>query len=1432
MKTKSTNRFVSLALALIMLMTCVSFSPLAMRASAEGADSSKYVFDVGDLELVAKGAKNGKTESAGTDEYFTVCYGDSNAQVVENATGFEGGYTSTKRLDFGGATSDSQFSGRKRVIEFTTSGKASVTVWWQCGTSDGRYVALYNADTKDFIYSDDINVALDTTENKNKADTTKDKTYISTYELDAAGTYRIGCGYNTCYLFKVEVTESAAGTDTPVETKDYTLEAKDLETIASTSGSTQEGTATEDGKYFTVNWGEKGRVLDGKNVSYEDGYTSTKWIDFNGGTSSAPTRTIQFTAGDSGILKIWWGNDGSAERGLQVYKLDGAAATAITDAYFKTAGKSTKYDEFEIEAGNTYCIGGPDGTIYFTKIVVTEGKLPEAPTRPEWSQVAAPTIGEITQDGGTIKVPVTADVGNNGGDKIAVVMTDANGNELDSAASTVKDKGNYTLEFSSAKNSGTYKFKAVLSRKDETDVKESAEKEFTFLLPLDKPTISSATSKGNGSVELEWSAVKEATSYIIYCDGEEVGTATETKFMVTGLTVGQTYSFTVKAVRDGVPAEKASDAKTATVAEQAQQTWSFMWFGTSTSKTKNYYEGELNEDGKVTVVAKGGGGKFLYQEPGGEGVSFYYTAIPTNVNFTLRAKMKIDERKLNISQEGAGIMAMDSLPETPFDSSYKHTTNLYRVGAQQLKYYYDENRGVVFDTSADSYNMQIGLGTNAKTGATASDKSNMLLENATLETIAADKGYDSGTYCTIGGDPNPGKNVIAEIDEMILELQRNNTGYFLSYYTVDGELVKTQKYYDPKALDVLDSDFVYVGFTAAREVTATFSDVTLTTIAPEKDAPAEAKPITEITPTVSVGSATSANSTKYTLLLKSNVSGKVKVISNSTTVAEDVVLDGSINYVSIEFAIVVGNNKIEIIFTPDEEQASFDEFTKLTSTADVTKTIMVRLDDVAKDQKNLYVSPSGSSSGSGTKDDPFDVYTAVNIAKPGQTIILMEGRYNLTKNLLIDRGMNGTSENPIRMISDPDAKSRPVFDLQGISTMTAAGDYWYFYGFDVTNSVKAGLVVAGNHSTFELINAYSNEDTGIYIHAKNNSNDPRSLWPSYNLILNCTSYDNADAITGGGNADGFAAKLTVGEGNVFDGCVAYNNSDDGWDLFAKESSGPIGAVTIRNCIAYNNGKNLDGSLVGDGNGFKMGGSGIPGEHKIYDSVAFNNDNNGIDCNSSPNIQVYRCTSYNNGNYNIRLETTSSYADPTAYVVDGLVSFRFEKARATGVNDKVDPKNGQTLSVLESVINYYWSKGNSNGETLSADMFKDLDFNGYERSADGKIDLKGFLALSDKAPQALTSIFKALDGNYTTYDYASDPNYVLTSGSAVEPDPENPSSGNGGDSGSGSGSGSGSTTKPAETAPPTGFGVEIVVAVLAVSAAAAIVLFTKKRRSSK
>jgi hypothetical protein len=305
-------------------------------------------------------------------------------------------------------------------------------------------------------------------------------------------------------------------------------------------------------------------------------------------------------------------------------------------------------------------------------------------------------------------------------------------------------------------------------------------------------------------------------------------------------------------------------------------------------------------------------------------------------------------------------------------------------------------------------------------------------------------------------------------------------------------------------------------------------------------------------------------------------------------------------------------------------------------------------------RKNIYVAPNGLYYGDGTPEHPYDLYTAIQRVVPGQTIILMEGTYILKTGIRIQRGMDGTAENPIRLIADPEAKTRPVLDFVHEGTgMTLGASWWYLYGFDVTNTLDSykGIQVSGHYNVLDQINTYHNGNTGIQISRYHSADIHKSQWPSNNLILNCTSYGNADK--GYEDADGFAAKLTIGEGNVFDGCVAHHNADDGWDLYSKVATGTIGAVIIKNCIAYENGYLEDGTNAGNGNGFKMGGDSLPAQHQLINCIAFNNKKKGIDSNSCPDIIVKNSISYNNEYYNVAFYTNT--ADNTDYIAEGLIS---------------------------------------------------------------------------------------------------------------------------------------------------------------------------------
>jgi len=91
-----------------------------------------------------------------------------------------------------------------------------------------------------------------------------------------------------------------------------------------------------------------------------------------------------------------------------------------------------------------------------------------------------------------------------------------------------------------------------------------------------------------------------------------------------------------------------------------------------------------------------------------------------------------------------------------------------------------------------------------------------------------------------------------------------------------------------------------------------------------------------------------------------------------------------------------------------------------------------------------------------------------------------------------------------------------------------------------------------------------------------------------NLFLNCDAYRNHDNVSQdglGSNSDGFGCHPDPGStGNVFKGCRAWFNSDDGFDIIRADES-----VVFDSCWAFYNGYSTSFQSLGDGNGFKAGG---------------------------------------------------------------------------------------------------------------------------------------------------------------------------------------------------------------------------------------------------
>lgn len=180
----------------------------------------------------------------------------------------------------------------------------------------------------------------------------------------------------------------------------------------------------------------------------------------------------------------------------------------------------------------------------------------------------------------------------------------------------------------------------------------------------------------------------------------------------------------------------------------------------------------------------------------------------------------------------------------------------------------------------------------------------------------------------------------------------------------------------------------------------------------------------------------------------------------------------------------------------------------------------------------------------------------------------------------------------------------------------ATGNNQQLISLTVTGANHGIYVTCANVKVTSCI-AHNNYNTGIQVSNSGGKNC---------TVSGCTSYDNVDSQTGGGNADGIDVKAGSGSGNKVTGCTAYSNSDDGYDCEKATST-----VTFSSCTSYSNGS--FGGFTGNGNGFKMGISGDNVAHSYTSCVAHNNGGNsahGFSTNGNVGkIKLTTCHSYSN-----------------------------------------------------------------------------------------------------------------------------------------------------------------------------------------------------------
>ncbi len=330
---------------------------------------------------------------------------------------------------------------------------------------------------------------------------------------------------------------------------------------------------------------------------------------------------------------------------------------------------------------------------------------------------------------------------------------------------------------------------------------------------------------------------------------------------------------------------------------------------------------------------------------------------------------------------------------------------------------------------------------------------------------------------------------------------------------------------------------------------------------------------------------------------------------------------------------------------------------------------------VELDPDALYAAPNGKAGAPATLEQPTTVADSLTRVSAGVTIYLRGGRYKLGSTLSLNK--DGNSGNLIELRMYPLDAERPLFDFSGVATgtrgMNLSGDYWHVYGIDAFSAGDNCMFVGGSHNVVEFATFSECEDTGLQL--GNGAAD--------NLILNCDSYFNADASLE--NADGFAAKLDVGTGNQFVGCRAWNNLDDGWDGYLRPANNVT--TTYEQCWAIDNGKLKNGSTgVGDGNGFKSGGSdGKDLRHNaVYERcIAAGNVHDGFDHNSNRGDVTILNSAAHDNEANINFGTTNIAASLTVKNSISIGNLGMQSATMTDVTNN-SWQNGKSATASDFV----------------------------------------------------------------------------------------------------------------------------------------------------
>ncbi len=678
-----------------------------------------------------------------------------------------------------------------------------------------------------------------------------------------------------------------------------------------------------------------------------------------------------------------------------------------------------------------------------------------------------------------------------------------------------------------------------------------------------------------------------------------------------------------------------------------------------------------NETGSLakTFTLESRGGKIANTH---DGLIFYYTRLATDKNFVLEADLTVEQFGPETAatpngQESAGLMLRDTIGtarQEPLVLGYEEfpaasnmvanallTQNKKKDGALNVQFVYRD--GVRYP-----YGNQGAI-------------------------------IPKATYAEINYSDPAKSNYRPSLK---MRLERTDAGFVTSLANADGSqpVQHSVKRAHANIVQSIEPGFMYVGFFAARNARVRFDNTKLSLSAAKTVAATPYQAVENSTNFEILSPATSVG-TNYIVQARSDYDGQLVLLRQGQLLQEVMLSAG--DFFSLPSTLAGTQTDFEFHFTPS-------------AGPDVGKTLknnlLVQAVSSIKDAKNIYVAPHGQASNDGSQAAPLDLATALQLLAPGGTVHVLDGVY--PRAITLPVAVSGVAQQlkTLRAVN-PGAV---VFKGHKFSLDAS---YWHLKDIVVTGSPDrtVGMQVSGSFNTMENVTTHHNGNTGLLISTREKLGP--ALWPRHNLVLNSESHHNQDSPMK--DADGFAAKLGVGVGNIFRGCISHHNVDDGWDLFNKIEDGPNGPVQIENSIAYENGSN----------GFKLGGEAQMVENSLQGSLAFHNKLDGITDNFNPGaLRVAGNISFDNQRFNYIFRTNPYGIEPQSVLTNNIsLRTNYAEKHDDAVVGKIDPAS-----------NYFIRQGVSQNQAgqrlLLTDFVTAQPPAVFQRAADGSIERAGFL----------------------------------------------------------------------------------------------------------